>query len=86
MRIEQHFMRLQQIRSNDERAAVAQLEMCGLQLDPLAAHHGPIFAPVELKRLARLENQPYEGAPTGRLLLLLPILPPVRAKAATRLY
>ena len=56
MRIEQHLMRLQQIGSNQKRAAVRELDMGHLQLDPLSANIGPVLAPVELERLAWAAN------------------------------
>lgn|GEM_PF-5791943 len=41
MGIEQHLMRLQQISPHQKGAAVRQLDMRHLQLDPLAANIGP---------------------------------------------
>ena len=84
--IEQHLVGLQQIGPHDEGPAVAELDMGDLQLGALAADHRPVLAPVELERLARLEDQRHEGAAAGGLILLaLPIRLPSRAKAATRL-
>jgi hypothetical protein len=56
-------------------AAVAQFETRGLQLERFATDDRPVLAPVELERFACLENQRYERAATGRLLLLLLMLP-----------
>ena len=47
--------------------------MGDLKLDALAADHGPIFAPVELESLARLENQGHKCPPPGCLHRVLPI-------------
>ena len=52
MRIEQHLMRLQWICVHQECSAVRELRMGRLQLDPFTIDIGPIFAPVELERLA----------------------------------
>ena len=52
MRIKQHLMRLQQIGPNQEGAAMRQLDVRHLQLNPLSANIGPVFAPVELECLA----------------------------------
>ena len=99
MGVEQHLMCLQQIRPNQKCAAVRKLDMRHLQLDALASHKGPIFAPVELERLARCKHQRHESAPIGRILRTLTfafpnrreIDPPdqflarlIRTKAATR--
>jgi hypothetical protein len=86
VRVEQHFMRLQQIGPDEKHTAVAKLEMRSLQLDPFAADDRPILAPVELESFPRLENQRYEGSPASHLLLLLPMLLPCSREAATRPY
>src|SRR3546814_20105491 len=49
-RIEQHLVRLQRIGPDDERLAVRQLGMCGLQLNPLAGNHRQVFAPRSAER------------------------------------
>lgn len=70
-RVEQHLMGLEQIGSHNEGAATRQLGMGNLQLRGLAAQHGIILAPVELERLARLENQRHEcPTPTDLKLIL----------------
>jgi hypothetical protein len=76
MRIEQHLVGLQRVGPDEKGAAVAQLEMRRLQLNPLAADDRLILAPVKLKRLARLEYQRNERPPAIRLLLPLPVLLP----------
>lgn len=77
MGVEQHLMGLQQIGADEEGAAVGQLDMGDLQLDPLAADDRPILAPIELECLARLESQRNESVPANRLLFALPVFLPV---------
>ena len=72
MRVEQHLMRLLRIRTQDEGAAVAELDVGDLQLHPLAPDDRPILRPVELERLARQERQRHERAATAGLLLAMP--------------
>jgi hypothetical protein len=80
MGIEQHLMRLQQIGPHQKGAAVRQLDMRHLQLYPLATDIGPIFAPVELKRLARCEHQRHKGASVRCILRPLPFALPLAHK------
>ena len=68
MSVEQHLMRLQQIGPNQKGAAVRELDMRHLQLDPLATDIGPIFAPIELERLAWCEHQRHESSPIRRVM------------------
>jgi hypothetical protein len=42
---------------DNERSAITKLEMCSLQLGPLAANDRPVLAPIELESFPRLENQ-----------------------------
>ena len=72
MRIKQHLMRLQQIGPNQKGAAVRQLDMGNLQLDPLAANIGPVLAPIKLKGFTRLEYKRQEDTPVGRVIRTLP--------------
>ncbi len=76
MRVEQHLMRLEQIGPDQERPAVRQRDVSHLQLDALAAGMGPVLAPIELERLARLEHQRHECPAIRRLLRALPISSP----------
>jgi hypothetical protein len=79
--IEQHLVRLQQIRPDQKAPAVRQLDLGDLQLRALAAQNGKILAPVELERLARTKRKGHEGAAPCRLLLPLPIDLPVTRKS-----
>ena len=74
MGIEQHLVSLLRIRPQHLRTAVAALELCDQQLLAFAADHGPVLAPVELKRLPRSKLQRYEWSATctRRFLLMLP--------------
>jgi len=76
MGVEQHLMCLQQIRPNQKCAAVRKLDMRHLQLDALASHKGPIFAPVELERLAWCKHQRHESSPICRVIRPLPFALP----------
>ena len=71
MSVEQHLMRLQQIGPHQKGAAVRQLDMGNLQLDAFTAHIGPVFAPLELERLAWCEHQWYESSPIRRMIRAL---------------
>ena len=71
--VEQHLVSLEGISPYNERLAVRQLGVRRLQLDALAAQNGPVFAPVELEGLARLEDQRHEGAAAAGLLFKLSI-------------
>ena len=76
VRVEQHLVRLQRIGAQEERPAVAQLELRHLELGALAGHHRPVLAPVELERLARRKGQRHKGAaPSGPRQLLLRLSP-----------
>ncbi len=80
MGIEQHLMRLEEIGSNNESAAVAQLRMRHLQLGALIADDGPVFRPVELERFARFEGQRHERSAPCRLEFSLPVCLPFTGK------
>ena len=54
--VEQHLMRLQKISSNDEGPAVTELRMGHLQLGAFIADDRPVFRPVELESLTRIEG------------------------------
>ena len=73
VRVEQHLVRLQQIRPQQERPAVRQLDMGDLELRVLPGDRRPVLAPVELEGLPTLKDQRYEGAAAGALLLPLAI-------------
>mgnify|MGYP003638906595 CR=1 FL=1 len=74
-------MRLQQIGSDQKGTAVRQLDVGDLQLRALTTQNGKILAPVELEGLARAERKRHKGAAPCRLLLLLPIGPPLSRKS-----
>ena len=69
--IEQHLVSLSRIRPQHLRTAVAALELCDQQLLAFAADHGPVLAPVELKRLPRSKLQRYEWSATCTRRFLL---------------
>jgi len=71
MGIEQHLMRLQQIGPHQKCPAVRQLNVGDLQLDPLTADIGPVFAPIKLKGFTRLEHKRHEDTPVGRVIRAL---------------
>ena len=75
--IEQHLVGLQPVGPDHESPAVRQLGVGCLQLDPLACDRRPILAPVELERLAGLEGERHEHAPSGGPLRDLPPRPPL---------
>ena len=77
MGVKQHLMGLKKIGPDQKRAAVRQLDMGNLKLGALAAEERKIIAPVKLKRLPRAESQGNESTAARRLLLSLPIRPPV---------
>ena len=74
VRVEQHLVRLLRIRAQQERSAVAKLEL---------RYVSPVLAPVELKRLARGEDQ-RPNAPRLVRVCASRCRSHVRAKAATR--
>ena len=76
MGIEQHLMRLQWICAHQECSAVRELRMGRLQLDPFTTNGSPVFAPVELERLARLEHQRHKRAASSCMFYTMPILTP----------
>ncbi len=89
MGVEQHLVRLERIGPHQKGAAMRQLRVCHLKLDPFAADvvlkarnacATPIFAPIELECLAGLEHQGDKGAASGRLLCAKPVLPPCPSK------
>jgi len=51
-----------------------------LQLDPLAADIGPVFAPIKLKGFAGLEHQRHEGATPCCLLRSVSVSTPRAGK------
>ena len=61
MGIEQHLVPLARVGHQPEGAAGAQLHVRDLQPAVNAAHHQPLFAPVELKGFAQREPQRHEG-------------------------
>ena len=77
MRIEQHLVALQQIGTQDEGTAVAELEVGNLQFGAGAADDGVVFASIELKGLAGRKLEGHErmtaGSTIGCLLLLTPL-------------
>jgi hypothetical protein len=83
--VEQHLVRLLRVGSQEEGAAIRELEMSDLQLGPFAGHDRPVLRPVELESLAGGERQGHENASAGGLLLQMPGGFKSRAKAATRL-
>jgi hypothetical protein len=80
--VKQHLVRLQRIGSNDEGAAVTQLRMGHLQLGALIADDRPIFGPVELECLPRLERQRNESAASCSLQLPLQIRLPLPGESS----
>ena len=78
--IEQHLVRLQQISPDQKGPAVRQLDMGNLELGALTTQDRKILASVELERLAWAKRQRHEGAAPCRLLISLPIGPPVARK------
>jgi hypothetical protein len=78
--VEQHLVGLQLVGPDHKGPAVRQLGVRGLQLDPLAADHRPVLAPVELECLAGLESQRHEHAAPGCALRDLPLRPPLPDK------
>jgi hypothetical protein len=76
MGIEQHLVGLQQIGSDEEGAAMGQLDMRDLQLRALTAKHRVVFAPVELEGLPGPERQGDEDTAPGGLLLALAFYTP----------
>ena len=69
--VEEHLVGLQRVGAQQERSAVAELEVGDLQLGALARDDRPVLAPVELEGLARAEAQGHEGAASGGLLDLV---------------
>ena len=55
--------------------------MGDLELGALAAQNGKILAPIELEGFPRAKDQWHEGAASCRLLLPLPITPPIPCKS-----
>ena len=80
MGVEQHLMRLQVVGTQHEGAAVAELEMCDLQLGLGATDMHPVFTPVELERLSGGEDQRHVGAAAGLAGLLALLLAPLAGK------
>ena len=75
-RVEQHLVGLQRISPHDERLAVRELGVRGLQLDSLTAKHRPVLAPVELEGFTSPEHQRHErAAPAGLGITLAVGLP-----------
>ena len=65
--VEQHLVALAWIRHDPEGAAGAQPHVRDLQPVGDAAHEQPLFAPIELERLAELEGQRHKGIDRDRL-------------------
>lgn len=64
-RVEQHLVSQEQIGAQEERSAVAELELRDLQLGALAIDDSPILAPVELKRFTKGKGEGHKGTATG---------------------
>jgi hypothetical protein len=75
VRVEQHLVGLLRVGPQQERAAVAQLELCHGELLAFTADDGPVLAPVELERLARGEDQRHERAAARAGVLIALALP-----------
>jgi hypothetical protein len=73
VRVEWHLVGLQQVRSQQERPAVRELDVGDLELRVLSGNRRPVLAPVELEGLPGLEGQRHEGAPAGGPLFALPV-------------
>ncbi len=73
MGVEQHLVRLERIRPDEEGAAVRQLDVRNLQLGPLTAQDRPVLAPVELESFPARKDQRNERASPTALLLPLPV-------------
>jgi len=71
VRVEQHLVGLQRVGPQQERPAVAELEVRDLQLGAFAVDDGPVLAPVELEGFAGAERERDEGAAPGGLLGLV---------------
>ena len=56
-------MGLQRIGAVEKSAAIGQLDLSDLQLEPLASDERPVITPIEQERLAWLESQRNESAP-----------------------
>ena len=80
MGVEQHLVGLLRIGSENEGAAIAELEVGDLQLSPLTTYDRPVFRPVELERLARQKRKRHEHAAAARPLFLLPSSLPVASE------
>ncbi len=80
MGVEQHLVGLEEIGSYEEGTAVAELEVCHLQLGAHAIDNRPVFAPVKLERLTRRERQRHERALAAHLLLAAIIITPASGK------
>ena len=63
--IEQHLMRLSEIRPKVESPAVTQLEVRNLQLGADAIDPDPIFTPIELECFARCKPERHIHVFTG---------------------
>ena len=84
MGVKQHFMRLKKVGSQNKSPAMRQLDVRDLQLHSFVANKGPIFTPVELKRLAGLKGQRNKRpASAGVLLAALFRLPVARKSRDT---
>ena len=81
MGIKQHLMGLQRIGAQEKGPTVRQLDMGDLKLRALSANNCEVLAPVELERFTGAESQRDEGASPRRVLLALPISPPIPGKS-----
>src|SRR6185437_2027929 len=70
--VEQHLVGLLRIGAENERAAVAELEVGDLQFGPLARDDRPVLRPVELERSAGQERQRNKDAAAAGLQFSLP--------------
>jgi hypothetical protein len=73
MGVEQHFVALRRVRLNDERLAIAKLQVRHHQLPPDAADDQMLFAPVELVRFSRGKLQGYERFGDGYAATFSPL-------------
>src|SRR3546814_19773627 len=76
MSVEQHLMGLKKIGPHGEGPAVAELEVCHLQLGAHPIEDRPVLAPVELENLPRCERLPHEGHDAAPLLLTALLIAP----------
>src|SRR3546814_3604898 len=76
MSVEQHLMGLKKIGPHGEGPAVAELEVCHLQLGAHPIEDRPVLPPVELESLPRCERYRPEGPAAAHLLLTAILIAP----------